>query len=305
MLRQRLQWKLVRLQRQIEESLDNLKNLWRGSQVTTRMCPSCRALVDSNEKYCPHCQERLGYRTSGIGKLLQNIVPNFSIVSYAVLTLNFLFFIILFLAQRENTGQDIKTFLMGGNAKSIVQWGGDVALLVYHGQWWRLISAIFIHIGIIHLAFNSYALIFIGPLLEEAMGRERFLVLYIATGVFGFIVSNAYYPPIQVTAGASGAIFGMIGAGIILSRRWASWGSMLKDQLVHWAIYGLVYGFLIGANNAAHVGGFVSGMGFAYLLRNPAIVKSSEETLWTILFWAVSLLTMTCLGLACFSGLQM
>ncbi|MFN8008636.1 MAG: rhomboid family intramembrane serine protease [Terriglobia bacterium] len=304
MLRQRFLWKFQRYRRQFEESLDNFRNLWRGRQVTTRMCPSCRALVDLGEKYCPHCHQKLGYRASGVGKVLQNLVPNFSAVSYVALTLNFLFFVIIFLSQRDYTGQDLRAFLMGGNIKSIVQWGGDVPLLVYHGQWWRLISAIFIHIGIIHLLFNSYALIFIGPLLEESLGRERFLVLYIATGVFGFLVSNMYYSPIQVTAGASGAIFGLIGAGIILSRRWAAWGHMLKDQLVHWAIYGLVYGFLVGANNAAHLGGFISGMGFAYLLRNPASIRPSEESLWTVLFWVVSLLTLASLALACFSGLS-
>ena len=152
-------------------------------------------------------------------------------------------------------------FLMGGSVKSIVQWGGDAALLVSQGQWWRLVSAIFVHIGVIHLLFNSYALIFIGPLLEELLGRERFLVIYVGTGVFGFVVSNAYYHPVHVTAGASGAIFGLIGAGIILSRKWAAWGSLLKEQLVHWAIYGLGYGLLVGANNAAHIGGFLSGMG--------------------------------------------
>ena len=195
-------------------------------------------------------------------------------------------------------------FLMGGSVKSIVQWGGDAALLVSQGQWWRLVSAIFVHIGVIHLLFNSYALIFIGPLLEELLGRERFLVVYVGTGVLGFVVSNIYYNPVHVTAGASGAIFGLIGAGIILSRKWAAWGSLLKEQLVHWAIYGLVYGLLLRANNAAHIGGFLSGMGLAFLLRNPALSTSREEISWRILYRVVLLLTMTSLVLACFSGVM-
>ena len=303
MFKQRLNWKLQRIQRQLEEQLDTFLNLWRGAQTKTRMCPSCRALVDTEERYCPHCQERLGHRVGGIGKFLQNLVPNFAPVSYVLLTLNFLLFVIVFASQRESTGQDLRAFLMGGSIRSIVQWGGDVALLVSQGQWWRLISAMFIHIGVIHLLFNSYALIFIGPLLEELLGRERFLVIYVGTGVLGFVVSNAYYHPVHVTAGASGAIFGLIGAGIILSRKWAAWGSMLKDQLFHWAIYGLGYGLLIGANNAAHFGGFLSGMGIACLLRNPALSTSREESLWRVLYWTVCLLTIASLGLACLSGM--
>jgi membrane associated rhomboid family serine protease len=303
MFRQRLNWKFQRIVRNLEEYLDTFQNLWRGTQVKTRMCRSCRALVDTDERYCPHCHERLGRRIGGIEKLLQNLVPNFAPISYMVLTINFLWFVIIFASQRDSPGQDLRTFLMGGSMKSIVQWGGDAALLVSQGQWWRLISAIFIHIGVIHLLFNSYALIFIGPLLEELLGRERFLVIYVGTGVFGFVVSNAYYHPVHVTAGASGAIFGLIGAGIILSRKWASWGSMLKEQLVHWAIYGLGYGIFIGANNAAHFGGFLSGMGIAFLLHNPALSTSREDISWRILYWLVSLLTIGSLALACLFGI--
>ncbi len=303
MFRQRLNWKLKRILRELEEHLDTFQNLWRGTQVKNRMCPSCRALVNSDESVCPHCHERLGRRLGGVEKLLQNLIPNFAPVSYIVLTINFLWFVIIFASQREATGQDLRMFLMGGSVKGIVQWGGDAALLVSQGQWWRLVSAIFVHIGVIHLLFNSYALIFIGPLLEELLGRERFLVIYVGTGVLGFVVSNTYYNPVHVTAGASGAIFGLIGAGIILSRKWAAWGSLLKEQLVHWAIYGMGYGLLVGANNAAHIGGFLSGMGLAFLLRNPALSTSREEISWRILYWVVLLLTITSLVLACLSGI--
>jgi rhomboid protease GluP len=303
MFKQRFNWKLKRVLRELEERLDTFQNLWRGTQVKNRMCPSCRALVSSDERVCPHCHERLRRRLGGIEKLLQNLIPNFAPVSYIVLTINFLWFVIIFASQRGSTGQDLKMFLMGGSVKSIVQWGGDAAVLVSQGQSWRLVSAIFIHIGIIHLLFNSYALIFIGPLLEELLGRERFLVIYIATGVLGFVVSNAYNNPVHVTAGASGAIFGLIGAGIILSRKWAAWGSLLKEQLVHWAIYGLVYGIILRANNAAHVGGFLSGMGLAFLIRNPALSTTREEISWTVLYWVVLLLTIISLVLACLSGI--
>ena len=144
-----------------------------------------------------------------------------------------------------------------------------MALLVAQGEWWRLVSAIFIHIGIIHLLFNSYALIFIGPLLEELLGKERFLAAYLATGVIGFVLSNWYYPPWLVTAGASGAVFGMIAMAVVLSRRWGSWGQVLQQQLVHWIVYAFVFGIFIGANNAAHFGGALAGAGLAFALPNP------------------------------------
>lgn len=300
MLKQRLEWKIKRFRRQMEQQIESFKNLWRGTQVSTRMCPACRALVAVGEKRCSFCGEKLRRRPSGLGKLLQNILPHYTPVSYSLLTVNFLLFLLIFYTDRDSSVQDLQRFLRGSNSSALAAWGADVAWLVQRGQWWRLISAIFIHIGIIHLAFNSYALIFIGPLLEELLGKERFLVLYLATGAFGFLLSNWYYSPILTTAGASGAIFGMIGVAIVLSKRWSAWGSVLHQQLVHWAIYGFVYGLLLGANNAAHLGGFIAGVTLAFMLGNPnrAETVASQQRLWSILFWVGLAITVGSLALA-------
>jgi len=298
MFKQQMEWKIKRLMRRVRLQADSFSNLWRGTKVTTRMCSSCRALVTVGEKTCSFCGARLGHRPSGIGKLLQNVLPHYAPVSYSLLTANFIFFLLIFYVDRDQSSQDAMRLLMGGNSAALTAWGADAAWLVGHGQWWRLFSAIFIHSGIIHLAFNSYALIFIGPLLEEYLGKERFLVLYLATGVFGFILSNWYYPPMLTTVGASGAIFGMIGVAVTLSKRWSAWGTALHQQLIHWAIYGLIYGLLLGANNAAHVGGFVSGIGLAFALGNPNRSKESGHRWWNILFWFSLSLTLFSLGLA-------
>jgi rhomboid protease GluP len=185
----------------------------------------------------------------------------------------------------------------------MVAWGADAGWLVTHGQLWRLVSAMFLHAGIIHLLFNSYALIFIGPLLEELLGKEKFLVFYLSTGIAGFLLSNAYYSPFQPTVGASGAIFGLIGAAIVLSRRWGSWGSVLHQQLVHWAIYGFVYGLLVGANNVAHLGGALSGAGLAFLLPNPGRAEPGLVP-WRVFYWVSILMIVVSLGLAVLSRLS-
>jgi rhomboid protease GluP len=287
MNKQQLQWKFNRLVRQLQSKIDSFQNLWRGAQSKTRMCPACRALIGISETTCPLCGERLRHRASGIGKLLQNILPNYMPLSFALLTVNFVYFVLIFAAERDLSFQDLSRIAWGVSSPALARWGADVALLVYEGQWWRLVSAIFIHIGIIHLFFNSYALLFIGPLLEEHLGRERFFVLYLASGAFGFLLSNWYYNPRMTTAGASGAIFGLIGAALVLSNRWSVWGSLMHQQLVHWAIYGFGYGLFIGANNAAHVGGFVAGAAIAFVIPNPSRGQASEAaaTVWRILYW--------------------
>ncbi len=288
MLPPRLRWKLRIVAQRLEKQLDYWKNLWRGTQVTTRMCPSCRALVGVQESVCSLCGTRLRRRPSGLGKLLANILPQYTPVSYGLLTANFLVFLAMFATEQQGTATDFGRLLTGGNGQALVAWGADVPLLVAQGEWWRLVSAIFIHIGIIHLLFNSYALMFIGPLLEELLGKERFLVFYLATGVIGFAISNWYYPPWLVTAGASGAVFGMIAMAAVLSRRWGSWSRILQQQLVHWIIYAFVFGLFIGANNAAHLGGALAGAALAFTLPNPNRRQetSFQDLFWRLLYWA-------------------
>ena len=262
------------------------------------MCPSCRALVNAGDKTCSFCGVKLGRRPTGVGKLIQNILPHHAPVSYSILTTNFVFFLLIFYVDRDESVQDLQRLLLGQSSITLVSWGANVAWLVGQGQWWRLVSAIFMHVGVIHLLFNSYALLFIGPLLEERLGKERFLVLYLTTGALGFVLSNWYYPPWLTTAGASGSIFGMIGVAIVLSKRWSAWGSVLHQQLIHWAIYGLVYGLMLGANNAAHIGGFLSGVGLGLALPNPHRDMGSNRLLWKVLYWLCVTVIIVSLGLA-------
>ncbi|HTY21728.1 MAG TPA: rhomboid family intramembrane serine protease [Desulfomonilaceae bacterium] len=303
MLSQRLQWKLKRWLLELEQRLEVFRNLMLGARVSTRMCPSCRALVGVGDRTCSFCGARLRRRPSGLGKVLQNVLPHYAPISYSLLGVNFLLFVAVFYSDSRHTPEDLGVLLRGPSPASLVSWGADAGWLVAQGQVWRLVSAIFLHAGILHLLFNCYALVFIGPLLEELLGKERFLALYLATGVFGYLLSNAYYPPFMPTVGASGAIFGLIGAAVVLSRRWGAWGSVLHQQLVHWAIYGFVYGLLLGANNAAHLGGALSGAGIAFLLPNPNRSESNSMA-WSILYWLSFIIIASSLTLAVLSRLS-
>jgi rhomboid protease GluP len=303
MFGQRFQWRFRRWLLDLERQIEGFRNLWLGAKTVTRMCPSCRALVGTGDRTCSFCGAKLSSRPSGVGKLLQNFLPHYAPVSYSLLSINFILFLAVFYADSRRTPEDLAILLRGPNIASMVAWGADAGWLVSQGQVWRLVSAMFLHAGIIHLLFNSYALIFIGPLLEELLGKEKFLVLYLSTGVAGFLLSNAYYSPFQPTVGASGAIFGLIGSAIVLSRRWGSWGSVLHQQLFHWALYGFVYGLLVGANNAAHLGGALTGAGLAFLLPNPNRTEP-DLMLWRVLYWGSVLIVVVSLVLAALSRLS-
>ena len=154
--------------------------------------------------------------------------------------------------------------------QSMLQWGGNLRTVTFDGQQWRLLTNIFIHAGIIHLLFNMYALIFVGGLLERRMGRHKFLVTYLVTGVMASLASVSFNEG-NVSIGASGAIFGMYGLflALLVTGRIAIPGES-KQNLINSVLffmgYNLIYGFTrSGVDNTAHIGGLLSGMTLGFL----------------------------------------
>jgi rhomboid protease GluP len=166
--------------------------------------------------------------------------------------------------------------LLGGSTamQTLVQLGAQVNVLVAAGQYWRLLTAMFLHIGLAHLAFNMYALYILGRDLEGFYGSLRFAAIYFISGLAGNIVYYAAGPN-AVSAGASGAVFGLIGAEIaFLASNRSLFGSFRKQRLLNLAFLvaiNLAFGFANrGINNLAHLGGLVSGLvlGFALTPRH-------------------------------------
>jgi len=126
--------------------------------------------------------------------------------------------------------------------------------------------------------FNSSALFSIGPQVEGIFGSQKFVFAYVATGVGSGVASWMFLP--AGTAGASGAIFGLIGLMAVYGYKLGgSFGRDLMRQMLIWAGIGIMFGFFIGANNVAHVGGFVSGgaLGFALQPDEPSTANSAAR----------------------------
>jgi rhomboid protease GluP len=142
--------------------------------------------------------------------------------------------------------------------------GAKINELVWAGQSWRLVSALFLHGGFLHLAFNGYALYLLGPLLERLYGGRRFLVIYVFSGLAASVASVFFTDGPSV--GASGAIFGMLGALVVFGLKYrASLPPRIARAfgvgLLPWVGINLVIGLIPGLpiDNAAHVGGLVAG----------------------------------------------
>jgi membrane associated rhomboid family serine protease len=147
---------------------------------------------------------------------------------------------------------------------------------VAHGEWWRLITAAFLHYGPIHLALNMFSLYFAGSILETVIGRWRFLVLYLVSGLAGS-AGALFHTPNSPTAGASGAIFGVLGALLVLERR----GNIATGgQVLGLIVLNLVFTFAVpGISVGGHVGGLIAGiavmLGFTQFRRSPQLSIAS------------------------------
>ena len=159
----------------------------------------------------------------------------------------------------------------------VANWGGDYGpYTIGAHQYWRLLTACFVHFGIIHIGFNMYVLYQIGPFIEMAFGRVRYLVIYFLAGLGGSIVSVLVHPT-AVGAGASGAIFGLYGAvfGFLLIKRRsldpAATKSIAKSAGI-FVLYNVVYGSMNGTTDlSAHFGGLVTGFVMGMLLIRPRV----------------------------------
>ncbi len=161
--------------------------------------------------------------------------------------------------------------IMGPSIQQLIDWGADYGPLTLEGEYWRLLSSTFLHIGIIHIGFNMYALLFIGSILEPLLGRARFLSSYLICGIAGNILS-LYWNPDIVSAGASGAVFGMFGflLGVLIFKRDMLNPVFRKNMLRSigpMIVINLGLGFSPGIDNAAHIGGLVSGFLLAIVYK--------------------------------------
>lgn len=155
------------------------------------------------------------------------------------------------------------------SVEKLIEWGANVKYLTSgEHEWWRLFTCMFLHIGIIHLALNMYALLSIGLYIETFLGSARFAACYIATGLLASLTSLWWHDNVA-SAGASGAIFGMYGVFLALlttNMIEKSVRNALLKSIVVFVVYNLAFGLAIGVDNAAHIGGLVSGIVIGYIL---------------------------------------
>jgi len=256
-----------------------------------RMCPHCRGVVTNEDKICPYCNERVGPRAidrRSPADLLGGLIPYARFNTIVILLANFgLYLVSTLYSMRAETGGGFS----GIDANTLIAFGVKYGPAIAAGQWWRLVTAGFLHGGLLHILMNSWVLFDLAPQVEEVYGASRMWVIYFVSSVGGFYLSNLW-SPMSPSIGASAALCGLIGAmiGLGVTHHSVAMGAAIRSTYMRWAIYILLFSFLPGVDMAAHIGGGIAGFGVAYLGGTPRYEGSPVERLWQVAAWI-------CLGL--------
>lgn len=266
-----------------------------------RMCSNCRAFIDPKEKVCPYCDFRLGdtyakrvYKEGG--GFLGGFIPETHLTTFLILFVNFaLFGAMLLLSQK--LGSDSFMSIPGG---VLEVFGAKVRYnILVAGQWWRLVTAGFLHAGLIHFGMNSWVLFDLGAATEQTFGTARYLMIYFVSSVFGFFASLFWTP--APSLGASAALTGLIGAMMAAAKR--SGNSMAWSAYMRWMVMIVVIGLIIPfIDQAAHLGGWAAGFAVGWVASSPK-VNRSIESMWKAAATIVTIAVAVCLAIA-YSGVM-
>ena len=165
-------------------------------------------------------------------------------------------------------------YLFGNGSISVstlIKFGGNTPSYTKSGDYYRLFTCMFLHVGIVHLLCNMYSLYVIGPQIESFYGKYKFLFIYVFSGICGSILSLAFSPDNFVSVGASGAIFGLLGSLLYFGYHYRVYlGNVLKSQIIPIIILNLMIGIAIpGIDNFAHIGGLIGGIFASMLMGVP------------------------------------
>ena len=272
-----------------------------SSERKSILCPNCRKLISMDEPACPYCGLiRPGlHNTAGIiRKIFLGSDPIRTIIY-----INIAFYFLSLLLDPEGilAGSGMFNFLSPSNQSLFLLGATGTIPVIQAHRFWTLVSASFLHGGILHIGFNMMALYQLGPFVLREFGFHRFINLYIITGVCGFAASVLFGVPF--TIGASASICGLIGAIIYYGKsRGGSYGEAIYKEAMGWIIGLIFFGLIFsGINNWAHGGGILSGMLLAFLM---GYNDNKKESAWNkLLAYACILLTAVILIWAVISSL--
>lgn len=301
----RWRWKIDRLR-------DSFSSLF-GSQEKQRrprLCPACGTLVGSSANRCHQCGASLTFSMAAMSRSLSKYMPANAPVTYLVLgACCVLYGLSLLLTIHsgasvtpEGGGIFDELFGIGSVSSAVLQrLGASLPLPFDLGQPWRFVTACFLHANLLHIGFNMWVLIDLGPVLEELYGSPRFLFIYTATGIGGYMLSGFFG---HFSIGASGALVGLIGVLLAITfRRGGAGMQQLRSYVYRWIIYLVLWGFFFpGIDNMAHLGGGITGLILGRLMLDREPATAAERKRAYALGWATAFVVLVSFGFMIIGG---
>jgi len=214
------------------------------------------------------------------------VIPSPVPVSSAILGVNILFFVAI-------VAMDGPQALMRPSLEVMRNLGAMVPILFYEGEYWRVITCGYLHFGIIHIGFNMLVLSQVGPMLEEEIGAARFFTVYTVSLAGGVFLGLVIRGPVAIhVAGASGALFGLVGFGAAYAHSRGRGMVDVRNFFLRWAFYVFLIGFFIRADNWGHLGGFMSGGVLGFLVERQGIHRARFTFVWIAAMYCCLALTL-------------
>jgi len=279
----RWQWQLDRWKNSLRSSFGGEKGPPRP-----KICPACGTLVGVSATRCHECGTNLKYSMVALSKGLSGFFGGHAPVTTGLLIVNIVMFA-LTLLRMANSGQGGLNFLWRTSARDLYLLGADMAFRTGLWKWWRTVTAIFLHNGLIHIGFNMMVLLDVGPVVEEVYGSALFLFLYLTSGVAGNLLSD--WQGSGLSVGASGAILGLVGVMIaITTKRSGAAAQAERSRLISWVVTIFAMGFFLPiVNNWAHFGGLAAGFALGKLIPDRQPQTAGERTRAYGLAWAAGI----------------
>ena len=299
----RVRWRWNQRRRDLGEAGAEIEMVVRSTKGAYKMCPQCRALVPRAASRCTECDASLaGVRAPGVTRLVSNLIPGTTATTFFVLLTNALLFaVVLLLPVRLDTYAPGSTLsrLFGFDALSLIRYGsGYAGLTIPLHEWWRIVTPVFLHGGLLHFIFNSMALVQLGPLVEDEYGTERLAAIYVLCGIAGSAASQVLRH--SHTVGASGALCGLL--GLLLVHGWrigGAYGQRLKSVMMQNVVLMIGMSLLPSIDWMNHLGGFAMGCAMGFIAPSGPFRNRATEVVWQILAWlALALVLASLLAMA-------
>lgn len=285
----RIRWRLRSWQDRLQS--EGQRTVVEARSVTheSKVCLQCGALSGAQDRTCVRCGARLPPRwVVVLHRALRRV--DLGLTPETLLSVGFA---VAYLATA--TRGDTSTLFDVG-VVDLMKAGANVAALTASGEIWRLGTSLFLHGGAWHLGFNILALLYIMPFAREIYGSARTTLVFLLTGMAGAAASMAWgvgTDAARVSIGASGAISGLIGLALVWAIRRGPAAAGVRNAMLRWIAYTVLFGFFVGADNACHVGGWVSG-GLLALAVPPHRPGQPASAAWTVLGWVSAVALLAC-----------